>query len=198
MAVRFQNRFRIDSARLPAWDYSSSGAYFITICTHSKRRSFGEIINDVIQLSEIGKTVSECWSSIPNHFDFISLDEFTIMPNHLHGIIKIEKPLGCFYRTGNPIDLETGHTLALQSHDTNALELPRHPRFRNQGKNTISAMVGSFKSAVTNWCNKNNFSFAWQSRFHDRIIRDKEEFYRIKTYIVNNPKNWKTDEYYSV
>ena len=105
-------------------------------------------------------------------------------------------------QTGNRIgfvhSVETRHALSLQQ--PNSAESPKlesrsqppHFRFRNQGKNTISAMVGSFKSAVTKLCNENNLPFGWQSRFHDHIISDKHEFYRIRNYIINNPANWKT------
>jgi putative transposase len=138
-----------------------------------------------MQLSDIGEHVSECWMNIPGHFPFFYLDESVVMPNHVHGIVLVE----------NPYFVETRHALSLRQ--TSNGPPAHHFRFRNQGKNTISAMVGSFKSAVTKFCNENNLTFAWQSRFHDHIIRDKEEFYQIKNYIIYNVKNWKDDRFYS-
>ena len=117
------------------------------------------------------------------------------MPNHVHGIVMIEKP----YIDNNSLSpiVETGHALSLRK--TGMVEpenKPRHPRYRNQGKNTISSMVGSFKSAVTKYSNENKLRFGWQTRFHDHVIRDSEEFYSFRNYI-NNPDNWNTDKFYS-
>jgi len=86
----FQQKYRIPSIRLKHWDYSSSGWYFITICTYQKTCYFGEIINGKMELSEIGKIAEKYWLEIPKHFSNIRLDEFVIMPNHIHGIIVIE------------------------------------------------------------------------------------------------------------
>ena len=153
-----------------------------------------------MQLSKIGEYATECWMNIPAHFPYFYLDASVVMPNHLHGIVLIAKP---FIDNGKRPDIvETRHALSLQpdSIESQHLELesnPKHFRFRNQGKNTISAMVGSFKSAVTKRCNENKLPFGWQSRFHDHIIRDKNEFYRIRNYIINNPANWKQNQFYS-
>ena len=201
MTDKFLNKYRISSARLSNWDYSSNAAYFLTICTANRKHSFGEILNSKMQLSKIGEYAAECWINIPAHFPYFYLDVSVVMPNHLHGIVLIENP---FMNNGRGSDqVETRHALSLQQPDileSQHLELeskPKHFRFRNQGKNTISAMVGSFKSAVSKLCNENKLSFGWQSRFHDHIIRNKNEFYQIRNYIINNPANWRQDQLYS-
>ena len=154
-----------------------------------------------MKLSKIGEYATECWMNIPNHFPHFHLDEFVVMPNHIHGIVLIEKPF--IDNSRDSIFVETRHALSLRqpnsekSQQLETISKPRHFRFRNQGKNTISAMVGSFKSAVTKLCNESQLPFGWQSRFHDHIIRDKDEFCRIKNYIINNPANWKQDKFYS-
>ena len=203
MPDKFQNRYRISSARLLTWDYSSNAADFITMCTPRRQHYFGEIINSEMQLSKIGEYATECWMHIPNHFPYFYLDEFVLMPNHVHGIVLIEKPF--IDNSRGSLFVETTHALSLrqpnfvESPPLNSDETkPRHFRFRNQGKNTISAMVGSFKSAVTKLCNESKLPFGWQSRFHDHIIRDKDEFFRIKNYIITNPANWKDDRFYSL
>ena len=91
MRDKFQNKYRIASARLHNWDYSSNGAYFITICTQNKEHYFGTINDGKMVLSEIGKLVEQFWIEIPNQFLFIELGNFVIMPNHVHGIIIINK-----------------------------------------------------------------------------------------------------------
>lgn len=92
MPDKFKNRYRIPSARLPNWDYSSNSAYFITICAVNRQHFFGKIKNDEIELSTIGEIANQCWLNIPNHFPYSYLDEFIVMPNHIHGIVLIEKP----------------------------------------------------------------------------------------------------------
>jgi REP element-mobilizing transposase RayT len=193
MATKFRNKYRIESTRLRSWDYSSNGAYFLTIYTANRRHYFGEIIDRAMHLSRIGEYVKKCWLEIPDHFPYFYLDEFQIMLNHLHGIVLIEKPYMDNTAQAGHAAAETGHALPLPRQQTNTNEIKQRPhfRFRNQGKNTISAMVGSVKSAVTKYCNENELPFKWQGRFHDHIIRNNEEFLRIKNYICNNPSRWK-------
>lgn len=93
MASRFRQRYRIETTRLNGFDYSKPGSYFITICTKDRKPLFGEIIDEKIRLSETGIIVSECWSDLPNHYRNIILDEFIVMPNHIHGIIFIRNGL---------------------------------------------------------------------------------------------------------
>jgi putative transposase len=219
MTEKYQNKYRIPSARLQSWDYGSNAAYFITICTVKRNHFLGQIINGKMNLSEQGKLANQYWLEIPDHFSFVSLDEFIVMPNHMHGIIIINKPLNndgdyisddsgvsnvetghalSGYGNDDNFNSETGHALSLQSSQPAKSESGKQPhhRFRNQGKNTISSMVGSFKSAVTKRCNENNLSFGWQSRFHDHIIRDNDEFNRIRNYITSNPENWEQDKFF--
>ena len=92
MADKYLDKYRIPSARLSTWNYSSNGAYFITICTANRRNYFGEIINAEMQLSKPGEMANQCWLAIPDHFPFVLLDAFVVMPNHMHGIIIIDKP----------------------------------------------------------------------------------------------------------
>ena len=90
----YENRYRVESARLRNWDYSANGYYYITICTKDRIYYFGDIINDEMILSKIGNMASQYWQEIPNHFPFVRLDEFIIMPNHVHGIVVIDNPDG--------------------------------------------------------------------------------------------------------
>ena len=87
MQNKFKNKYRISSARLQTWDYSNNGAYFITICTQNRHHFFGKIQNQEMQLSEIGKLAEQFWLEIPNHFPFVELGNFVVMPNHVHGIL---------------------------------------------------------------------------------------------------------------
>jgi len=89
MASRFRHKYGIETTRLNGYDYSKPGNYFITICTKDRKPLFGDIIDEKIKLSKTGKIVSECWLDLPNHYPNIILDEFIVMPNHIHGIIII-------------------------------------------------------------------------------------------------------------
>lgn len=101
MPEKFRNKYRIASLRLQNWDYGWNGKYFITICTKDRVHFFGEIISpqQKMMLTETGKKVLEIWNEIPAHFPFVLLDEFLVMPNHIHGILIIDKP---FNSKGNP------------------------------------------------------------------------------------------------
>jgi REP element-mobilizing transposase RayT len=165
MSDKFRDKYRIPSNRLPNWDYSNNGYYFITICTKERKHYFGEIINNKMQLSNIGEIVQKYWLTIPNHFPFVELDESIIMPNHIHGIIVIRENK-C--RDG-ACPVSTEH------------------------ENSIGNIVGSFKSIITKYANCHQIPFYWQPRFYDRIVRNEKEFFRIRQYIKDNLLNWDED-----
>lgn len=97
MPEKYMNKYRIQSARLQNWDYGSNGAYFITICTANRLHYFGDVVQisesgGIMQLTETGKLAQKFWMEIPDHFNFVKLGNFVIMPNHVHGILIIDKP----------------------------------------------------------------------------------------------------------
>jgi putative transposase len=154
--------------RLREFDYSSANAYFITVCVRHFAPLLGSIKNGICGLSDIGNETVLCLQSIPEHHPYTVLDEFTVMPNHLY-LILVKTHCDHFY-SGNSF----GKTVA----------------------GSIATMVGHFKGAVTAWCKSNDLYFHWQSRFHDHVIRNEQEYWAIKNYIINNPKNWKQDRFY--
>ena len=96
----FKNKYRIESTRLQEYDYSSQGAYFITVCTKNRECLLGALVDGQIILNNFGKIVLDCWHDLPNHYSNIILDEFVIMPNHIHGIICIDDDPGNTVETG--------------------------------------------------------------------------------------------------
>ena len=102
MNTRFRQKYRIETTRLKGYNYSKPGNYFITVCSKNREPIFGELKNGRINLSMAGKIVSECWFDLPNHYPNIILDEFIIMPNHIHGIIRIENRLNRKINHGIP------------------------------------------------------------------------------------------------
>jgi REP element-mobilizing transposase RayT len=86
---RFNDRYRVASARLSSWNYSWNAAYFVTICTKDRECYFGQIDNQILRLNSLGIIAGHCWNQIPHHFPFVKLGQFIVMPNHVHGIIVI-------------------------------------------------------------------------------------------------------------
>ena len=183
--TRYKNKYRIESTRLRHWDYGENGYYFITICVKNRECLLGSIKNGEMILSEIGRIAYQCWQEIPVHFPFVRLDKFVIMPNHVHGIIVIDKPLN--------MNVETQNLASLQINN----------RFGPQSKNMASIIRG-FKIGVKKLITMENSRdtkfcvsvFQWQSRFYDHIIHNEAELHKIREYIVNNPLNWEADENY--
>jgi putative transposase len=91
MAEKFRNKYRVPSARFQNWDYGSNGAYFITICTKEMQHFFGEVVDKKMILNSVGSLAEEYWIEIPKQFPYVELGNFQVMPNHLHGILIIDK-----------------------------------------------------------------------------------------------------------
>jgi REP element-mobilizing transposase RayT len=199
--LKFRNKYRIPSNRLKNWDYGSNSAYFITICTKNREHFFGEINNGKMQLNELGKNAVQFWMEIPNHFPFIELGNFVVMPNHTHGILIIDKPVdNRAVDTPNVempnLGISTGCISTGLSTD-----IPQKPKPKNGGKidewkpGTIGVIVNQYKRMVTIHNRKINPNFAWQSNYHDHIIRNSKSFENIQNYIENNPAQWKEDRF---
>ncbi|MBU2524645.1 transposase [Patescibacteria group bacterium] len=192
----FKDKYRIESARLHGFDYSSDGYYFVTICTNDRIEYFGKIVNQKMILSEIGKIAKQYWMDITNHFPFVVLDEFVIMSNHVHGIIIINK------------SVETQNFASQMSHKTsmpnainetqNFASLPIRGRiwtpnkFGPQSQN-LASIIRGFKIGVTKYATMHNIPFNWQPRFYDRIIHDERALHGIRHYIKINPLKWEFD-----
>lgn len=205
MKGKFQNKYRIASARAPWWDYGWNGAYFITICTANRIHFFGDVVDGNMVLSDIGKIAHRCWLDIPNHFPFVKLDTFVIMPDHVHGIVIIDKPddesnNATDQQNDEPNDqcnVETQNVASLPNPqpDPNpdpdpkpTSEKPKN-KFGPQSKN-LASIVRGFKIGVTKNARLIRPDFGWQSRFHDHIIKNEADYHRISDYIIRNPSNW--------
>jgi putative transposase len=194
---KFQNKYRIQSIRLRNWDYGWDGVYFITLCTINRTCFFGNIINGKLAVSEIGLLAKKFWLKIPDHFSFVSLNAFCIMPNHIHGILTISKNEKTDKFRSNDNIVETRHCLvSTTSNLLNVTKSRGQLRYQNQGRNTLSSIIGSYKSVVSKNARNIQSCFKWQDRFYDHLIQDDDSFMRICHYIRNNPKNWKVDELY--
>lgn len=194
MTDKFQNKYRISSARAPFWDYGCTAAYFVTICTQDRKCYFGDVVDGKMNLSGIGIIADVLWHEIKNHTQNVELEQFVVMPNHIHGILIInnDNDIGITH------SVETTHALSLQQQQQQQSPPQQtigQKRFQHQGKNTLSSIIGSYKSAVTKHAHRLGFDFAWQSRFHDHIIRNEQSFQTIADYIANNPLKWGNDKF---
>ncbi len=161
-----------NSNRLKCHDYSLPGAYFVTICTEDKKEFFGKIEKERARLNVIGKIAEKSWLEIPEHFKSIMMDDFIVMPNHLHGILTI-------YYDKIPANVVNTHGCSLQE----------------RKKMYLSKVIGAFKSTVSREVNKkySKYNFAWQKSFYDHIIRSEKAAEEIREYIKYNPLNWDLD-----
>ena len=172
------------------FDYSSPAYYFITICTKNKIKYFGRVVNSRMEYNDAGIIAMNNWECIPIHFNHARLDEYIVMPNHIHGIIQLTEPLndGC----------ET-QDVACVTQDV-ACNVPTRNNMSkiSPKRGSISTIVRSYKSACTNWINDMTGvkDFGWQPRFYEHVIRNEKSLNRIREYIRQNPKNWKRDKLY--
>ncbi len=195
MSDKFKGKYRSESARLQNWHYGNDAAYFITICTKDREHYFGEIKNKKIKVLPAGAIAYTLWYEIKNHAKNIELGEFVVMPNHVHGILILNGNdrgnVGGWDVGGWDVDgRDVACNVPTESVNKNEKMSAISPK-----SNTISSIIRSYKSAVTKYCNRLDLHFAWQSRFHDHIIRNDESFQRISEYIKNNPANWQEDQF---
>ena len=180
-----KNQHDRQSSRLKGYDYTQAGGYFVTICTHLNQNLFGEITDQKMILNDIGLIVENEWKRTGEIRKEVTLDEFIVMPNHLHGIIIIDyvaDHVGAHGRAPLPIISESQHS--------------RAPLQRNPG--SLGSLIAGFKSSAT----KKIINFRgtpdepiWQRSYFDRIIRNEIELDCIRAYIRDNPARFKPENH---
>lgn len=194
--TKFKNKYRIETTRLKNWNYGWNALYFVTICTQNRISFFGNIVDKKMELSEIGYAAEKYWFEIPEHFPFVKLREFVVMPNHIHGIIEIAKNdaghNGC---GGGDGDVETQNFASLpqpqpQQYTTSSSKNKFGPQSQN-----LASIIRGYKIGVTKFAKTINNQWGWQPRFHDHIIRDDKSLQNISNYIINNPTKWEEDTF---
>ena len=174
------------SHRLKQYDYSQNGYYYVTVLIYNRNLLFGNILNKKpvgtrravseiipeININQYGKIVREEWENTQRLRNNITLDEYVIMPNHIHGIIIIN--------------------------DTDTARRVPTGQFGKPISGSLSTIIGSFKSAVTKRINElrqTTLPPVWQKLFYDHVIRTDISLQNIRQYIINNPATWDNDEY---
>lgn len=181
------NKHHRRSIRLKGYDYHNAGAYFITICTMNRVC----VLEDPI----VNSIINDVWLALPLWFPTIELDEFIIMPNHVHFVVWLG--------VGTPL----AGVLPTNAGVLNAQEDGGKPRpyaipspQKTNTNPTLGDFVGAFKSLVFktyfNWIQTNNVPTQakfWQANYYEHIIRNDRELNAIRQYIIENPSNWQTD-----
>ena len=168
------------SIRLPGYDYTSEGWYFVTICVKDRQCLFGKVENNKMVFNEYGLIVEMEWEKTAQLRKNVNLDEYIIMPNHIHGIIVIND------------NMEKTNVGAY-------CDTPLQSGFKSPS-NTIGSIIRGFKSAVTKNINKIRNTCGrpiWQRNYWEHVIRDADDLNRIRAYICENPLKWNEDRYYS-
>ncbi|HOK59079.1 MAG TPA: hypothetical protein PKZ07_19890 [Sedimentisphaerales bacterium] len=158
------------SIRLKGYDYSLSGAYFVTICMYDRACLFGAVVDGDMRLNDAGRVVYDVWNDLPNHYGYVELDAFVVMPNHVHGIIVI---VGAGLKPA-PTESKPAPT--------------RH------GLPEIIRGFKTFSSRRINELRGTPGMPVWQRNYYEHIIRNEESLHRIRSYIANNPIRWYLDQ----
>ena len=182
------------SPRLEGYDYSRSGYYFVTVCTRNRACLFwgpgraGLGPAPTPPLNEYGRLVAEAWADLPNHIAGVELDKFVVMPNHVHGIIRL---------TG----ICPGPILpAAPAPFVGAGPRPAHPADAVHSPVSLTEVVRQFKSFSARRVNAARGTpgvSLWQRSYYDHVIRNEPDYLRIWNYIDTNPLQWAEDEYYT-
>ncbi len=156
------------SIRLKGYDYSNDGAYFVTICVANRECLFGCICEGKMQLNKIGEIVHSWWNLMNQKYMNIELDDFIIMPNHLHGIIMINNQIGSRGEVTSPLQpVSLGKIIAY---------------FKYQSTKHINSIRKTPGQKI------------WQRNYYERIIRNENEYYHIQKYISENSLKWNIDK----
>jgi REP element-mobilizing transposase RayT len=177
LSDKYMWKYRIESNRLKNYDYGSNGWYFITICTKNRENYFGNIENNKVVLSEFWKIAYVCWLRITDYFSFVILDDFIIMPDHIHWIILIDKDNLSSWDEINPIDIDKKKNLWWFAGKNNVML-----------NNWLWKIIRLYKWRCTYQINKlNKWFFWWQPNYYDKIIENENSLNKIRKYIFENP-----------
>jgi len=166
------------SPRLPGHDYRSDGLYFVTICAAQMRLRFGTILNGELQLNGLGRLIYDEWRRLAIARANLRLDHFVVMPNHLHGLLRIVEP---DERDSRQLSGTEAGAVTIQS-------------------GSLGAIIGQFKAAVSRRAKAegiNGDTPIWQRGFYDHIVRDERTLNEIRRYIIENPARWHDDRLYA-
>lgn len=195
--ILFQNRYRIPSIRLPRWNYAGHGTYFVTICTNNRTPWFGHVENGHMELSSIGEIANKHIKRLPAIRKNVRLDEFIVMPDHIHMILTVEPGdsrtdsagLGGSDESTVETPSEGVSTPSTRSNpSTPPVASPNKPKHWVPG--ALGAIINQFKRSCLVEIRQTDEYFRWQPRYHEHIIRNGCDLDRIRGYIRDNPRKF--------
>ena len=164
------------SIRLKNYNYSKSGAYFVTITVDSEGETFGKIKEGRVELNRAGELVKKEWMDLPRKFINVKLDKFVIMPDHFHGIVILDNK-----KEGLINQAPTRKKDWILIKDKN---------------DTLGKIIRAFKAKTAKLIHDNGSKdFKWHRNYYDHIVRDEKDFFAVKNYIRNNPSNWEIEKH---
>ena len=195
--------------RMKGYDYSQDNLYFVTSCVQDRICCFGTVADGKMELNEYGKIAEEQWHWLGKQYPYIVLHEFVVMPNHIHGIIEINRSLVGINHVGTGRNVGTGRDLSLQQQPIKIKSLSElMGAYKTTSSKKIHLLECMDESYPDESCRDRSRpvptrhghtnTFQWQRSFHDHIIRDEKSFETISNYILNNPTQWKTDKFYNL
>ena len=194
---KYKNRYRIPSARANWHDYLG-GAYFVTICTKDREFYFGKIEDEQMCLSEIGKYADEQFRDVSLYYPYAEIPSFVVMPNHIHAVVIIDDRVLHNHAVCRDAIHRVSDDRIVSESEKNVV--PYKERGGITGRNnpmlyrSLGTVIRGLKARVTHYANEKGLDFAWQSRFHDRIIRDQKDMNETAIYVANNVAKWPEDE----
>ncbi len=184
---KYKNRYRIPSARAVWHDYMG-GAYFVTICTKDREFYFGRIEDDEMHLSEIGRYADEQFRDVSSNYPYAIIPSYVVMPNHIHAIVIIDDHYDV---CRDAIHRVSESEMQMEpTQDRGGITGCYNPMLYK----SLGTVIRGLKARVTHYANEKDLDFAWQSRFHDRIIRDQKDMNETASYVDNNVAKWPEDE----
>ncbi len=168
-----KNSHRRKLIRLRHYDYSNSGAYFITMCVQNHECLFGNIVDGEMHLNDAGRMVQSLWKALPLFYPGSEIDQFVIMPNHFHGIIVLNDSVGAIHESPLRMTAVERRNMAI-------------PKMIGRFKMTSSKRINQFRNTPG--------AKVWQRNYWERVIRNDIELGALREYIVNNPLQWHLDK----
>ena len=192
---KYKNRYRVSSARAD-WHAFDGGFYHVTVCTKDRELYFGEIVEGAMRLSEIGKYAEEQFQNVTSYYSYAEIPVFIVMPNHIHAIVVIDNRTPRRDAIHRVSDI---HRVKEDMMDDPSMdsETPKGGLTGNDNPmlhQRLGTVIRGLKARVTHYANEKGIGFAWQSRFHDRIIRNQKDLNETAKYVENNVVKWKEDE----
>lgn len=192
--------------RLPTWNYSNSAYYFVTVVTHGRECIFGSVKNDKMTRSPAGNMVRYWWSQLEKRFPQVKLDEYIVMPNHVHGIIQIcgDDHEDSFPMPGTIVNTAVGADLVSARASGDILHGRVDRADIKSAPTTLFRVMQSFKSITTLHYIRGVEKYGWpafdgkvwQRSYYDHIVRNQDNLNRIREYIQNNSMNWQNDSFH--